>query len=293
MSSSFHEIAWNGIRFLAPSNWEIGQIEARRLLLEDLNGPTMEIKWSPIKGKFSHDAHFKRLNAYQTKRLKRSLRKWSPPAEWQSVLTGFEASGFSWEGAAYSGRGLILFCPKCRTASLLQFYLREGQEGEFCAGPLLRSFRDHWGDQWINWSVFGLRVKLPKYFQLLRHRFDAGKFELKFTSRRHKLYLHRWAMASELLRGADLQDMARTMTSHITGSPQCIQLSGKEGLEWSRSPGSDLSRRLCLLRRKPAYVWVRIWQLKQIDRLLGIVVEGKRPIEDLVMDGISSSYDSL
>ena len=63
MTDGMKQVAWNGIRFKAPRPWQIGRIGTRHLVLEDAGGPVMEVKWGPVKGKFSHAAHLKRLAA--------------------------------------------------------------------------------------------------------------------------------------------------------------------------------------------------------------------------------------
>ena len=64
MADRWKHIAWNGIRFKAPAEWEVGQIDSRHLILEREAEPVMEVKWGSVKGAFSHKAHLKRLIAF-------------------------------------------------------------------------------------------------------------------------------------------------------------------------------------------------------------------------------------
>ena len=68
------EIAWYGMRFKIPADWQMSQIGIRYLAIEDEFGLVMEIKWAPVKGKFSHSSHLKRLIALQKRQLRNAVR---------------------------------------------------------------------------------------------------------------------------------------------------------------------------------------------------------------------------
>ena len=72
-------IAWNGIRVSVPSTWELGRIEARHLFFHHRDAPAMEIKWEPVKGRFSHRSHLKKLMARQKRHPGRHLEAWHLP----------------------------------------------------------------------------------------------------------------------------------------------------------------------------------------------------------------------
>ena len=91
MLNQWKEIAWYGIRFKIPADWQLGQIGIRYLLIEDQFGPAMEIKWTPVKGKFSHQDHLKRLASLQEKQVRKSIKPEPVSAEWETALSHFEA----------------------------------------------------------------------------------------------------------------------------------------------------------------------------------------------------------
>lgn len=177
------DVAWNGIRFTAPEKWEAAKIGARHLLLEEAARPTMELKWRRIRGKFSHHKLLRRLAALHPDRLPADLAEWDLPPQWQSALVNFNASGFRWHGKAFRGRGVILYCPACQTATLIQFYHRNGSENDPVCHQVLGSFRDHFQGEPTMWSLFDIRACLPSRFELTSFRFDAGHFFLKFAAR--------------------------------------------------------------------------------------------------------------
>ena len=153
MEEAWTEVAWNGIRFQAPANWQLAQIGNHHLVLEDESAPVMEVKWAKVKGNFSHQTHLKRLTSLQKKQVRKTFKAESIPADWETVLTNFKVSGFSWRGNTTQGQGVILFCPSCRTATLIQFFQQKSIENIRISTQVLDSFRDHRQDGQVLWSV--------------------------------------------------------------------------------------------------------------------------------------------
>ncbi|MBT8371364.1 MAG: hypothetical protein KJO34_10410 [Deltaproteobacteria bacterium] len=293
MDNSWKQIAWNGIRFKIPVGWEVVQIGARHLILEDEALPVMEIKWGAVKGVFSHRNHLKRLAALQSRRNKISVAEWILPPHWEKALTGFKAGGFLWQSPAASGRGAILFCVVCRTATLIQFFGDSSFKREKVFLTVLKSFRDHSKDGWLPWSIFDIRVTLPQSLQLKRFRFEAGKFELVFTAGRHSIYLHRWAPAAALLAGRDLIAFAETVPEFTRGAPRSLTVNHCEAIEWEIIPGNDWWRKLSRFKVKSSYFFFRLWHLDKQNRILGVRAEGKYPIDILLVNQICEHYESL
>ena len=63
--NQWKELSWDGVLLKIPADLQLGQIGTLYLLIEDQFGPTIEIKWTPVKGKFYHQAHLKRLASLQ------------------------------------------------------------------------------------------------------------------------------------------------------------------------------------------------------------------------------------
>ena len=253
----------------------------------------MEVKWGPVKGKFSHKAHLKRLAALHAKRVKGSLSEWFLPPHWQAALSKFETSGFLWQGEAAIGRGAILFCPVCRNAALIQFFRYNSAQREKVLSAVLKSYRDHRRDGRILWSIFDIRVTLPQRLKLHGYRFTAGNFELGFIDGKQKIYLHRWAPAAALLSGGDLAGFTKTIPEFSEGAPQTLTINGCNAVEWRIMPESDWRRRISRLKVTPSFYWYRLWHIKEKNRILGIRSESKYPLDSQLLDQISTGYESL
>lgn len=293
LTENWKEVAWNGVRFKTPAEWEMAQIGYRHLLLENDAGPVMEVKWGPVKGKFSHKTHLKRLAALHSRQVKDRISEWRLPSHWEAALTGFETSGFLWQGEAAIGRGSILFCPICRNAALIQFFRYKSAPSEKVLSAILRSYRDHSRNNRILWSIFDIRMTLPHKLKLIKFRFEAGKFLLGFIHGRQKIYLHRWAPATAILMGGDLVGFTRAIPEFSIGEPRTLTIDGYEAVEWSIMPESDWQRRISRLKVNSSYFWYRLWHVEEKNRILGIRAESKYPLDSPLLDQIYADYETV
>ncbi|UCD80100.1 MAG: hypothetical protein JSW26_01305 [Desulfobacterales bacterium] len=293
MTDHWKQVAWNGIRFKAPPEWEIGQIGIRHLILEDESGPVMEVKWGPVKGSFSHRAHLKRLSASQSRINKGSIAEWFLPPPWEKALADYKTSGFVWQSKNTSGRGAILFCPVCRNATLIQFFGDSWLEREKVLLAVLKSLRDHLSANVVLWTVFDIRLKLPAALRLTRYRFETGKYELLFTDGRQNLRFYRWAPAAAILGGRDLIWFCGTIPEFAAGQPEVTTIDGCAAIEGCFSPAGDWRRAISRLKAKPSFFWFRLWHLEDKNRILGVRAESKRALDFHLLGQICSDYESL
>jgi len=291
--NQWKEIAWCGVRFKTPADWHLSQIGMRYLALEGEFGPAMEIKWAPVKGKFSQKALLKRLASLQKKQVRKTLKPVPASSEWEAVLTDFETSEFSWQTNAIHGRGLLLFCPTCRNATLIQFFRKQSGKDDSAAMQVLKTFRDHRADGQVLWAAYDIRALVPEVFQLKRYRFEAGQYELDFANGSERIVLHRWAPASVLLRKQDLVQFAKTVAGFGKTEPVAGSIAGCETVEWSVSPAFAWQRWLGRFKRQASYYWLGLWHLEAKNRILGVRAEGKKPLDTGLLDRIFAHYESI
>ncbi len=293
MTHRWKQIAWNGIRFKAPGQWEIGQIGTRHLILEDETGPVMEVKWGPVKGSFSHRAHLKRLAAAQSGSGKNGLVEWFLPPLWQKALGRFDPRGFLWQTEKAGGRGAILFCRACRTATLIQFMGDNTANREKELLRVLNSFHDHQQDGLTRWSVFDVKARLPQTMKLLNYRFETGRYELGFDDGGQRVHLHRWAPAAAILGGRDLIWFSHTIPEFVAAPSQPSPADDSKRLEWNISPSGTWRRLIRRATVQSSYYWFRLWHLEDKNRILGVRADSKHPLDFQALDRICAGYESL
>jgi len=287
------DVAWNSVHFQCPPGWQVDQIGTRHLRLDNGQGPVMEVKWGPVRGRFSHSGHLKRLAALNSRRTKAAVTPWTLPPAWKSALPAFESSGFQWQSPSAEGQGVSLYCPVCRNASLVQFFRSTPRAAEKEFLSVLKSFRDHSGDERICWSLFDIRASLPQALQLRRFRFDAGRFELEFTDRRQTIHLYRWAPAAALLDRGDLVRFAETVFGLSGSRPQATAIDGQPGIEWRTLPPAGWPQWIVRLKPRLSFCWSRLWLLEEKNRILGVRAASRHPLDEHQFNRICNDYETV
>ena len=278
--------AWAGLRFRLPAGWETGQLGIDHGWLESDFKPVLEFKTAIVKGRFSLRRHLKQL----AQRSPLRLQKETLPASWRPHLTAYHCQAFSWQGPRVAGTGVLLYCPDCRRATLMQFY-RTGQSLKAFA-PVLASFDDHGSERRPTVAVYDLRVTVPPTLPLVRFRFDIGRFELVFGTRRQKVTLWRWSPADAALRyhGGSLSQFARQ--NGLPSVAPTLSRRISEGREWhwhAKASWADrLQRRI--QRRLPPQAF-RIWHQSDTNRILAARWDGER--DDDSFADICQGYETI
>jgi hypothetical protein len=287
-------LAWNGITLRVPCGWDPARVGARHLLLESPGGPAMEIKWGPVRGRFSHRVHLKRIGRQLPGGKAGAACEWPLPDDWKPALARFDSLGFRWRGAGICAEGAILHCPACRTATLVQFFQPPGAgAAPAAAAPaagILASLRDHRQDDRVDFAVFDLRLQVPGRYALRGQRFDAGRFRLDFADARNRLSYFRWAPAQALLGGGTLEEFARRQGfAELEFSP--FAEAGRAGIE-GREPGAGgvSARLMAFLGTRPA-CRARLWPAENRNRILGVRVTGRREIPLALLEELCAGYD--
>ena len=194
---------------------------------------------------------------------------------------------FSWQGDDAGARGVLLHCPECGKASILQFF-KEG------AAPhrVLESFQDHSESGFATWSLFDILAVTPSRFQLTSHSFLSGKFSLSFSCKAEKLHLYRYSPASVLLAKGGLEGFAKSAFPALPGEGVSKRRMGCEALEFGASPGKGLKGVFDRLKIKGAWSMYRLWHLEKENRILAVVMEGRKPDPDL-FDQICAHYEII
>ena len=279
------DIAWNGIQLSVPSSWDISRVDTRYLFLENQTGPAMEIKWGPVKGRFSHHAHLKKLIAQQKHQPQKHLQEHPLPQTWKNALSNFVTKGFSWKSDTDNGRGAILFCPACKTAIMFQVfnYTRLMTRETFL--NMLKSLQDHRDDDQTAWAVFDIQALLPKAFQLKHYLFKPGTYELQLSNKFQSLKLSRWAPASSLLSQTDLVQFTADTLQLNQENLVTTSALGHTAVEWQSNAIDGWTNRFYRFKRNPAFHWARVWHVAEKNRILGLCLHSKKPFEtDLTTD---------
>lgn len=283
-------IAWSGVCFAVPDDWDPARIGRQHLLLASESGPVMEIKWAAVKGRFSGRRQLRGV-ARRAGRSGGAFRETALSEKWRKAAAGFDAQGFQWDSGRERAEGVLLYCPACHTASMIQFLGRSGASVITPhAARVLASFRDHRRDGRVAWALYDMAACLPDHFVLARYQFEAGRFVLEFNGRGRRLALYRWAPAEALLQNRSLADFAQAVAGGQSLFFQPAATRGHPAVDGGDGPAAGPRGRWQARLGLARFRRLRLWHVAGRNRIFGVRLEGRRPIEDLEMQAVSDEY---
>jgi hypothetical protein len=289
-------VAWNGISMRVPSEWEVSSLAKSYLQLDNGRGPVLELKWQQVRGVFSHHNHLKKLARHSRSIAGLNFEETSLPEEWRQALRHFETKCFEWQGGEINGKGVILYCPVSRQASLLQFYQQRDLGGSEVHLGVLDSFRDQCEQDMVRWSLFGLDALLPKSFELVRYRFEPGYYQLEFKNGQEFVDLKRWGPADLLLKDSDLLHWYEKSCKELgwcrLAGIREDEYHGRPALYGHGRAADRLAARLwAMISRKSPNMWIRIWHLPSQNQILGVVARSLKSLDEYLLEEICRNYD--
>ncbi len=178
-------------------------------------------------------------------------------------------------------------------ATLILFYRQPNEVSEADASNLLNSFRDQIAGEVAIWELFDIRVAIPVDFALQRFRFETGRYELNLSSRHHQLRMVRFSPAATLLGRQDLPTMAiHTFLPKIKQKPVWSQ-TDDAAVEGRITPSSTAARVASRIRRLPPYRIFRLWHEIEKNRILGVQLSGKKPVDFQRFSDICEKYETI
>ncbi len=193
-------IAWDGVSFLIPWNWELAIYKGlkkgvTRIEIEDEYSVRMEAEWVRPKRKLHMDNILERYETKSKKLTKRADRKkeipklpkgWHATQYWLSETVPRKGPKGGMKVQRY---GLVTAFYLCPESSLFCFvlihFLAEDKESPRKITKLVSSeFKHHDDTELVPWELFDIEFELPKKFYLETTLFDIG----------YKLMVFRWRM---------------------------------------------------------------------------------------------------
>ncbi len=285
----WRQVAWEEVSFEIPDGWSPARIGSRELVFEDGAEGIFEVGWKNVGEGFSFARPFGDLRAKAARRKALFLER-----AVSGTPAGFETGGFEWREKGRRTLGVLLFCRRCRRASLLQLTgAGASPAAEELIGRIVSSFRDHREDGRRAFRLFDAEAILPAGYRLRRSRFETGRFELEFDGPGTKVSLLRWAPAAVLLAEQSLEDFARRFGGGEGLTFQRFHGDGREVVQaLARPAASGVARVLDRLQRRRVRS-IRLWHDAVQNRILGVRLESRREISSPEWEDLCRGWRSL
>lgn len=294
-------LAWNGARLRVPADWDPVRLGKHYLLLEDPQGPVMELKWTPSPKNLTPAAALKRLTRESGIDVTPLTDGEVRPA-WKRARPGSGLCAFSWNGAGVSGLGAAFACETCGGLSVMQFFHTDRERnrpGEKTWDAVLASYRDHPEKKTRRFEIYDITANVPLEYALGPFSFIAGRFELEFAGKGETLVYERFAPAETLLRGQSLDEWIRQVYSlgkgglierlELDNNPTALFVVG--GI---KSPAAYAATRLLtMLSRQKSFVRGLVRHFPEKNRLLCLTARGLKPMDMKKLLALGENYGTL
>jgi hypothetical protein len=155
---------------------------------------------------------------------------------------------------------------------------------------VLASLRDHPRGKEEILSLFGIRARLPAGVQLLRFRFETGRYHLHWRNRRHQIGLYRWAPAGILLARQPLTGFAAQQFQTVATELTPWRQGESEGVDGGWTSGFSMPARFSHFRFRRL---LRLWHVGRHNCLLGVEVRGRGKGLSALVERLCNSYVSF
>jgi hypothetical protein len=282
-SHEIRPVGWNGIYCCLPVHWDIIVKGNCHLIIEQDLHPLLEFRWQdkaqPAK-KNNTDVILSQLNRETDKQLE--IIK--PPQFLQTLHHRFELSTFTLDAAHPAGA--VITCRKCGTAILLQFFNTTASLIEFLFS-FFESFTCCPEDKQASyWAIEDLTFKIPQHFTLDSYSSSFGLTKFSFKNRDTNLKFCRLSGASKHLSHYTFTHLFANFNGRT--SDECTVIdSNTLILDTPPSLGDRLSK---IIKRKKIYRWAKFHRFADRDKILGIHVESRQPLERPQLALIEKDY---
>lgn len=294
---SRHLLAWNGIRLLAPRQWEFTRLDRyyARAAGDD-EAMAFECKWQQGKGIGTKKALVRLSRAFKgrdltmgDKALPHAVRR----AFQELAARGFGVHPFSWRSEGALVAGALLECGVCGRSSLVQC-VSVDTNPQLAAG-LIASFRDHLDDGGAQFALFGIQANIPSGFTLGRFSFKPGQYRLEFTGdktrKRAGLVLERVGPADVLYGGKGFTRWAaeRFAQAGADRAPREGTWRNGPSLEWKPEKTGAWDHVAHLLSRRRV-AQVRVWQPGVANMVLCVALSGGGEEAGVLFEEVCAGY---
>lgn len=274
-------IGWNGVRFITPVTWETTVQAHHHLICENDLQPLFEIRWqADCKIEPNYNKECERLGCIiKTDRI---------PDELLSLEPNHKITAYGIKGQKRLA-GLFCYCSVCSTLIHINISCKKAADFKeiFKTISSLQCHLDNEQDALLSIQDFTLQLPESKT-SMQSYKFQPGLSRIHLNSGDNSVHICRLASANKRLQNQSLQELLQT----LCGIDDLL-IEGNEELYYTHRSPSIMQQIVLRMKRKKPFVRAAIRHIKDKDRLLTLLMESKKPIDQQHFDNIWNSYDIL
>jgi hypothetical protein len=264
-------LAWQGWRLDLPARWNPVKIEgdhnAGHVLLADLHGPRLGVRWKKAGGRqFDAATWARRALVDEVGQLA------ADEARPLAVRDGLQSS-LLYIDPEPPGRD-VWVAHSAVSRRVIQLVYRSRRHEHLLASLVLPTLADTPTDDPQPWSVFGLSCVTSPGMRLAKHQLNAGDLSLAFGGEKRELVVRQVAMARTALsrmpmeKWLNQQEWARRRHFRREGEPRAADVEAPGRTLKGLFSSMRRKRRFCLAWQIPRRLCTYVMQDEPRDRLV-------------------------
>ena len=244
-------IAWDGISFCVPSNWELAVFRflrrgVGRIELEDEYSVRLEAEWTRSRKRVNMDRIMQRYEAASKPLTLKSEAHHAIeglPDGWHATHFIFRETGTdeAQQDLHVKQHGLATVFYVCPRKSIFCFFLlhflpEDTEDPVALVQGLSTTFQDHRQAQMVPWALFDIACGVPRRFVLEEAKFDIGAKLMVFKWKSRRFYLWHFSCADMFLKnGTSPEQWAAAFLNGFKGlKVPVFRAHEKRGITWRR-----------------------------------------------------------
>lgn len=293
----FKNIAWDGISFDAPSNFEVSGIDKRFLQLDNGEQPCIELRWYDAGRTYKEKTYFRQLAKKIESASGLKIESTVLPASWKASLKKYDTTAFYWQSDLATGRGVMFYCKNSSKVMLIQFIGKCDEQIDNAAVTIFKSlkFSNPAADQL--WCIYDMKATVPGTMALESFEFKPGRFNISLTDQTETIDLYRFSPADVILKDCTLGEFSRELFKEE------IKTLGLSRAELEYEKGSTCmygqekgpsAAKLVLSKfssKSRPYGQIEIRYTEESNRILAVMVRSRRKIDEDRAKNIFKKYE--
>lgn len=210
----YRRLAWEGVSFCVPSNWELAdyRIQRRRAVrveVEDEVAIRLEGEWIRATNRLSLESvmeRYEKASKPLTNKAEEMTQIDGLPNGWHATRFTFKETGSgktdSLQIIVHELVTVFFLCPQNALFGcfLLHFLPEDREDPIEITKNLAESFQDHRDQATCPWELFDIGYRLPKDFLLQKAFFDIGSKFMVYEWKKRRLLLWSYSCADIFLK---------------------------------------------------------------------------------------------
>lgn len=292
-------IAWDGISFDVPSNFEVSGIDKRFLQLDNGEYPCIELRWYDAGRTYKEKTYFRQLAKKIESSSGLKIESTVLPASWKGPLKRYNTTAFYWQSDLATGRGVMFYCKDVAKVMLIQFIGECNNQIDNAAVTLFNSLQFSPPESDQLWHIYDMKATLPGSMALESFEFKPGRFNISLADQVESIDLYRFSPADIILKDCTLGEFAEKLFKEEIKK---LGLSRAE-LEYDKgstcmygqekSPSATRLAFSKLNSKNRPYGQIEIRYTQKSNRILAVMIKSRQRIPEDRAKNIFKQYEII